>query len=318
MRKLLVLTMTSVLATGAIANADQVTVVANAADYIHIDGIYDPDNNEVADGGNITPYFQDGAFIVSASNAYTLSVEVLDDVDTLEQVAICLYDSFELTSENLIEQNCDIMGRTAGELNDSFVLNDASRESALTAAYFPGEVSSSQILTRADRHLVITDSFTPASTVTTQDDLGTTSKGFSEGNVTKLDFKFALSDLAENSAGWKIRVFAEYKAGDNITEVVTTSEESYTVSFLGTMTETSRGDDENGNVDFGDIIPGESNSAASTNGQYRANNTADITLEADTKFFGEGDGGAIEFVDGGSPSGNQVSLGCSLTGVPLK
>jgi len=323
MRKLIVLLMTSVLATGAVANADTVNVVKNPVDFIHIDGIYDTSNNKLASGGSIVPNVMDGAFVYGSDKAYTMSAEVLVD-GTLEQVAFCFYDSNELTDATQVGNNCDKVSRDGSDaLEANFTHTDGDdKPSALTAIYVPGLQgktgfdtgfpATGEVVPRADRHyLALDDTDTanqtaPPSAVTSQNTLDSVDKG--ANSVQKIDIKFALSDLAANSSGWKLRVLAEYKDGNGVvSQVVSTSNESYTVSYLGTLTTLARG-----SVDYGDVIAGNDVTIAPiTTGKYRANNTSDINLQADSLFAGPAGTTNPTFGTSASPTGNQMSLACN-------
>lgn len=307
------------MATGAVANADQFNVVENPDDYINIVGISNPAGTSIsnANSNKIEPYIMDGSFQLEAASAYTMSAEVLID-GTLEQVAFCLYDSLALDDDTKVSNNCDTVSRDGSDnLEASFTHADGDdKASALTAIYMPGVTedyfgadapSTGDIVRRADRHMVSLEDTAAdvPSVVTIQDTLGGDNKG--TNSVVKVDIKFALSDLAVNSTGWKLRVLAQYKDGADVTEVVAKSSDSYTVSYLGTLTTTARG-----NVNYGDVIAGNdvTKSPIST-GRYRANNTSDITIKADSKFSGPSGTTDPTFDTDGTPTGNQVSLACN-------
>lgn len=137
---------------------------------------------------------------------------------------------------------------------------------------------------------------------------GGVDQGVDNNIVHKVDIRFLLTDLAVNASGWKIRVVATYS--DKTIEFTDTS--AYSVGYLGSIV-SGTGIITRGQIDFGDVIAGNSQTRSNLNtGEYRANNTSNITLSAGTLFTGDT---ALAFAaTDGSPGVGEVSLACGPIG----
>jgi hypothetical protein len=322
MRKLIVLIMTSVLATGAVAQADQVTVVENPADYINVRGIFEKDGSAL-DSEGIVPY-------VSGTNPnhYRLRVDVKDAADELEQVAVCLYDSAVITDPD--NTNCGRYGLTPPTTSfptSTSAFNGALiQESVAQMIFFPGLYNGSlaadtsgESMGKAKPEAGVYHTISPERTsgdsysrVTEVGSLGSDT-AVPGGDVWALDFAFALLSAAHHTNTWKIRVLAIYNDGvaEETFEIIDT--DSYPVKYFGGFkNNTERSSNA---VDYGNVAHGSSATLAGiTTGEYYANFDSNVSLTAGL-FEATGDPSVILGFSGDTnPTDGEVSLECGETG----
>lgn len=165
--------MTSVLATGAVAQADTANVVKDPSEFIKIVGIYGLDKhasafdsaqrqdtpngykNTTLEDNKIQPVDKDftpstNQFEVRDTDWYRLVVELLSPSDdfigdpALLQAAICLYDSNTLTTDLAVENSCGRGGeftiKSGGKpfplgTNRGVVVSQVKPTAAMTAGY---------------------------------------------------------------------------------------------------------------------------------------------------------------------------------------
>lgn len=320
MRKLIVLIITSVLATGAVANADTVNVTENPADYISIPGIVKNDDTALDTGNIIIPSLATSKGNVSASNWYKARVEVLNT--DLEQVVVCLFDSNVVTDP----ATCGIgvndyaglgVRPTAGSAwngtsghESSIVMSflaklydaDESRNDGV-AAFGPGRPSSNyHWVAKEDKF----EQETSWSDLTTLADFGGAADA--SGTVSAMEFAFSPRIMAKSDNDWKLRVYASYSDG---TAVELVDDTLYEIDSLsGFESGTLRGD--SATVNYGDVISGQSVTQSEIpTGKYFANFSPSITLEAD-RFEGTIDGTPVTLGLSGdaNPGSGEVSLAC--------
>jgi len=313
MRKLIVLIITSVLATGAVANADQVTVEKNAANYINFLGI-DDGGTYLGNGGTINPARQtEFEAQVNASYSYNLDVKITDD-DTaapLNQVSICLYDSEQLTTPTDVSNVC---GKGYGLETDNTVKSSSQTgtrqvNKAFMIAYDPNATAGDKI-----------KSFRGVHAVTSDDQAGTAVDTTTNTDIHDLSIEFTINDAAAHSTGWKVRIFAQYRATASpydLEEIELTSANSYEVAYYselnvdstGTKLSTTRGGASDGQVNLGTLVQsGSVEKSGIQTGVYRANSASDIKFAATA--FQKGSDTALGFSSSGSPGTNEFSLSC--------
>jgi len=313
MRKLIVLIMTSVLATGAVANADQVTVEKNAGNYINFQGI-DAGSGYLASGAVIQPARQtELPSEVNASYSYNLDLEITDDDSAapLNQVAICLYDSNQLTTPTDVSNEC---GKGYDLDADNNVTTGTSTSTkrvnrAFLIHYDPNATAGDKIESLRGVHAV------------TSDDLaGTSINTTSDADIHDLSIEFTINDAAAHSTGWKVRIFAQYRATADpydLEEIELTSANSYELAYYselnvdstGEKLSTTRGGASDGQVNLGTLVQdGSVEKTGIQTGVYRANSASDIKFAATA--FQKGSDTALGFSPSGSPSANEFSLSC--------
>lgn len=308
MRKLIVLITTSVLATGAVANADTVNVTENPADFMNVNGIYSladtdtPSTTLLGTTDEIIPVGP-GTNLQSGTQAHRMQLEIKDENSTLEQVAVCLYNPAVLDTSTKISDTC---GSGWSTIPSNFSTSPTgtgtgSPYSAFTASYVPGGIDGSSVNALHNiGHKVGEETHGSASVMT--DEFGGVAQG--SNIVHKVDIRFLLTDLAVNASGWELRIVSTFTDA-GVIEYIDSG--SYSVGYLGTIKTASN---PRGQVDFGDVIA--DNSVTKTNldtADYRANNTSDITLSAGTVFKDGGD--TLSFAStNGSPGTAEISLEC--------
>ena len=314
MRKTFTLVLASVLATGAVqvANADTFTVIDDPESYISIGQItkpWGPFDSGIPFGAldeaeAIVPVPGDYLETEFTSVFHRLPLEVkrsLGDRD-LDHVAVCFYDSLELTAAADVVTHCG----DGTEQNPELPLNpwNAAPLAITSIANLDSEPATDPVLVRtagssdpeyprlgADRsagflsEFSLSDSFNGETVATDSVLVGSIS--------------FRLTDSSFNSAGWKVRVLAKY-TGEGVDPVILELESTrlYTVAYLGSLTNSREA------VDYRDVLPGGGVTQVgiqTTN--YRANNTSDITLTATA--FGE-----LTFGSSALPAADEVSLSC--------
>lgn len=318
MRKIIVLIMTSVLATGAVANADTVNVTENPADFMNVNGIYslaDTDTPSTTLLGTTDEIIPVGptTSLQSGTQAHRMQLEIKDENSTLEQVAVCLYNPAVLDTSTKVSDTCGsgFDGAPPSNLSNPSVTGTGSPYSAFTASYVPGGIGSDGTVNALHTgHKVGKETHGSASVMTNE--FGGVDQG--SNVVHKVDIRFLLTDLAVNASGWKLRIFSTYNDAGARETIEFIDSGSYSVGYLGTIKTASN---PRGQVDFGDVIA--DNSVTKTNldtADYRANNTSDITLSAGT-VFKDGSNLLGFAATNGSPGTDEISLACgAISGTP--
>lgn len=319
MRKLIVLIITSVLATGAVANADTVNVTENPADYISIVGIVKNDGTALGTGKIIIPSLATSKGNVNTSNWYKARVEVLNT--NLEQVVVCLFDSNVVTDPatcgigvndyaglSLRPTAASAWNGTSGHESSIVMSFLAKMYDAATipaddqAAFGTGRPSSNY-------HWVARENGAgekSESVLTTLDGFGGAEQA--SGPVSAMEFAFSPRIMAKSDNDWKLRVYASYSDGTAVALVDDTLYEIDSVS--GFESGTLRGD--SSTVSYGDVISGESVTQSEIpTGNYFANFSPSITLEAD-RFKGTIGSTPVTLGLKGdaNPGSGEVSLAC--------
>lgn len=349
MRKLIVLIMTSVLATGAVAQADTVNVTADPGKLIRIvelqkvpRGTDTASRSSLSVGEELKVY--DNVF-ADGSVHYTIDLEVVDENDTLKQVAVCFYDSKAPDGTELdgteIATTCgngftNVDSLAAGNPGGNEILVAAGGgaflpQSAVQMGFIP------LIINPNDAKLSVMNHATDRSRDANDDDRahlvysnvesgngslyseqsqfnGKTIGAAGDNNVWDVSFRFVLKKFAHNSADWKIRVVATYDGAtesdpDQVVELIDT--ETYTVGYYGDFDTVERP-----TQDFQNVIDGGSKEIKGINtGEYFVNFASDIFLEASA--FKDSSEAALSF-DGSptisedqvTPAVGQVSMKC--------
>lgn len=334
MRRTIVLMLISVLATGAVANAEEMNIIDDPSKLINIEGVYGLDSGEanawsgskLADGDQLetTALLADAPFFSSTDDElYKLQLEIHKENGdgVLDQASICFFDSNILTDAPQRSTTCgsgiDAQG-TALDFSGTKT-GESKPQSALQIGFIPAVPSSTSNQTSpiqnidpqlgADQnpnHKVSPTVFAGTkSTITETSEFDGDSSGLSSDSVWKLEILFRPSDMAHNTGGWKIRVFTKYlDSSDVMTEQELISANSYGVLFTSSIETNLRGDDADGQVNYGDVVAGSSvQKTGIDTASYRANNDADITLNPD-KFSGGG-----QTLDFGTLA-SEVNLSC--------
>jgi len=334
MRKLIVLIITSVLATGAVANADTVNVVNNPADFIVFNGIFEDTNAD----GTFDVSMEGKDMIVhnpieqnpsNIDNYYQLKFEVLDSAETLEQVAVCIYDSDALSGD-AIATNCGsgYVDPLTDLLRSSNITGEYAPQSAININFSPGttrfdasrEVGPDNSVlvanksgTSRDYHRVLGRNFGKSVVAQkgTFDGVEVDSGTATDDEVWDVDIMFAPSYLGHNSGNWNVRLLAIYSDG---TEVESLDTKNYGIGYWGAFAgdlDQENPSNPRTSKDFEDLIPGENKTITGiTTGSYHTNNNSDITLSASK--FAQG-GTELEFDVDGTPGTGTLSFECSPT-----
>ena len=319
MKKISATMLAFVLATGAVqvANADTFTVIDDPASYISIGEITKPWGPVTVDiplgaldeAEALVPVPADYVENDGENVFHRLPLEVkrsLGDRD-LDHVAVCFYDSLELTAAADVVSHCG----DGTEQNPELPLNpwNAAPLAITSIANLDGEPAGDPVLVRTagSSDPEYSDPEYPrlgASTSLSHRSEFSLRSSFDGGDVAtdsvlKAFISFRLTDSSFNSAGWKVRVLAKY-TGVGVDPVILELEStrSYTVAYLGSLTNSREA------VDYRDVLPGGGVTQVgiqTTN--YRANNTSDITLTATA--FGE-----LTFGSSALPAADEVSLAC--------
>lgn len=322
MRKLIVLIMTSVLATGAVANADTVNVVEDPADYISVVGIVKNNGDPLPTGDKIIPTLAED--IVNA-DLYKLRLEVKDTNADLQQVAVCLYDSKVITDLNKCGEGVeDYTNLNANERpNSSAWSGTAGHESAVTMGFIAKNYAADTSLSdneaafgparvRTNYHYVAKEDPSEAvnsSSLTKIESFGGAEN--SSGTFLAMEFAFAPRIMAKSGADWYVRVVATYGDG---TMMYLVDDKPYEIEYVSGFSGSSGVRGTNGIVDYGDVIEGQSVTRSEINtGSYFANSSSDISLEVD-RFKATIDAAAVTLGLSGdaAPAAGEVSLACGF------
>lgn len=305
--------MTSVLATGAVANADQVNVIENPADYINLQGIYD---DEIDDNGQaVSGKLQPSQSVDQSYNPYWLRLQVLEPSgSTLNQVAVCLYDSASVTGSQMRTVCGDGFSNPGSILANGAGLKDAEDgedrpQMAHSFAFLPilNEPGSNPIRPGVaqgagnDYHLIAAAGTTGLASKV--DNTGTTFPGgkAADDTVWDLQFVFALNYKARLSDNWKIRVLATY---DDTNEIELLDTQDYGVAYWGQI-------DTRTSVTYPDVIGGNQTQISNVpTGQYNANGKSDITLQASLFEIAGVSNSALSMDNTATPGAENVSLAC--------
>jgi len=333
MRKLTALLLTSVLGTGAVANADTVTVTTDPGNLINIIGIHDevsevgdstallvqPDSIEPSQNTGEAPFYSDSP--VLGDKFYKLELELMksDGLGNLDQASICFFDGSVLNSA----QSATTCG--SGVEDDGNITGQSKPQSALQIGFFPeissgGNTSPIQTIdpnlnspTAGELHHDVRPALSSGgnmSKVTLQssfdgsNDNYATTGTLDSDSVYKLDILFRPTDMAKNTEGWKIRVLSQYKAEENsISDYEEISDQLYTVKFSNSITVT-RGNSEN-QIDFAEVVAGGSEAIEDIDtATYRANDNVDLFLIASQ--FEDSDNLAVDF----GTASTELGLSC--------
>jgi len=319
--------MTSVLATGAVANADTVNVTADPGKLINLVGLKSVGINNAATSSRTALGESEELSPIALANKntgahYTIDLEVLDEQDTLKQVAVCLFDSNVLSGSD-VATTCGSGFDSPDTVTNTFGAQGTGvfrPQSALQMAFLPGAEGSNNAIgdsaqgltdhSGSPSHLIRSDIYNPASNatslITQKDDFKSSAVGTSGDNhVWDLSFRFGLSNFAHNSSFWKVRVVATYDAGtdpDQVVELIDT--ETYTVGYFGTFDTVERQSQA-----FGNVIDGGSKEITGiTTGEYYANFASDISIEASA--FEDTSNTALPFGTTASPAAGEISMKC--------
>lgn len=330
MRKLIVLIITSVLATGAVANADTVNVVNDPSKFIKIVGF------KAADGGSLSSLGMDPYAPGGNANYQRLEVVVDDPDNQLTQVSACIYDADVITNPD--ETNCGTGFEDPHTYNT--VGGSAPSRSAATGAYRPESLIQMSFLpglnglsndsdTSVNAVLPETSSTNPFNHVVTQKKayIGGNGSWVNERNFDNftdvtaspknaywIGFHFGVLFAAKHGDNWKVRVVATYRDSEGVDsniELIGTDTDK--VRYFGAFTDIKTNPPENFptqtkrdalTVNYGDVIQGESSTVQNIDtGSYITNSSSNIGLSANA-FTG------LAFSGNANPSSGEVSLGC--------
>lgn len=309
--------MTSVLATGAVANADQVTITENPANYINLQAIETSTGDPVDSSVKITP---NKNFTDAGVSLYKLFLQVLEpEEDTLNQVAICLYDSASVTGDAMRTvcgdgaTNPASIGDTS-EVSGPFTMEGQDRpQMAHSMVFLPNRALTTAgddsfhlgVNTSDDYHLLQERGASSWST------LGTTFDGQAlEGSdeVWDLALSFGLNYKARMSDTWKIRVLATYNGSTQIELLDTTD---YKVDYYGDITTRT-------SVTYPDVVTGGLTSDININtGQYTANAKSDVTIQAGVFQIEDDVNDPLSMGGTNEPGVDEVSLACIRKGAAI-
>lgn len=331
MRKLIVLIMTSVLATGAVANADTVDVTADPGKLIRIVELQKvPRGTDTASRTSLAIDEELKVYDDITTNGienYTIDLEVVDEGDLLKQVAVCFYDSDALTGPAI--------GTTCGSGFDNLdtitpsdvnAMNDANGDgvflpqSAVQMGFVPSfDVGDNRSVKHAvdtsthefeKAHLVLANGSAASSLISQQSQFnGDTIGVAADNNVWNLSFRLGLRKFAHSSSDWKIRVLATYDGAtpsdpDQVVELIDTK--TYTVGYFGAFDAVERP-----SQDFQNVIDGGFKEITGiTTGEYFVNSASDIAIEA-SAFKDSGEPvTTLIFGATSDPADGEVSMKC--------
>ena len=334
--------MTSVLATGAVAQADTVNVTKNPSDFIKIVDIKNDDESELTYDENnvrsIDPYAP-GA----SANYQRLEVVVDDPDNELTQVSACIFDADVITDPD--ETDCGNgfedpeTYSTAGDPapTRSAATGAFRPESLIQMSFLPG-LSENQLTADSSVNAVLpeTNSNNPFNHKVTQkesynfsgeaswvrdgrnfDDYDNNTAALPK-NAYQISFHFAVLFAAKHGDNWKVRVVATYRDSEGVdsnVELIGTDTDS--VRYFGAFTELDQADfptpETKRNavtVNYGDVIQGGDSTVDNiSTGSYLTNAASDISLSADV-FSGTNSEGDLDFSGNATPAPGQAGLGC--------
>lgn len=328
-----------VLATGTVANAEDVNFIKDPSNFINIVGIseFDTQGSSGFSGTWDTLMDTEGELITtSAYSTYTtpfftrttgffhkMTIEIKkeDGQGVLDQAAICFFDSNILTNASERESTCgngiDAQGAGLGfDQITNFIgtrTGQSKPQSAIQIGFIPSitpnSSSSSPIMnidpnigTAGNPNHNIRPAFTSGtniSKVSLTDQFNGVAGA--AGSVYKLEILFVPSQMAKNTAGWKIRVLPKYlnSTDGTITQHELISTQSYTVRYSSALITNTRNQ-----VDYGSATPsGAAESRNISTAVFQANNNVDITLKP-SKF--SSDGVSVDF----GTASNQIRMAC--------
>jgi hypothetical protein len=309
MRKLIVLIMTSVLATGAVANADDVNVVEDPGNVISIlqalEGTEaDARAGSPANATTLTPG------LGSSRDKYTFRGEALQTVDaaSLEKVAVCFFDTRVADDSTKVDNLCGY-GSAGGDLATTKALVGSDNpESALQASF-----ETSDLTTFNNDNTNLHTTGTGGDSVASVE---TTFKGLAATNAVHFGVTVQLSHaMAAGTGAYKIRVVAIY-SDNSLFELTDTG--TYSVANYFSM-QTQRDA-----INFGDVFRSDADFSANepaTNtrrvsdinaGSYYANVPAKFTIEATEFQIGADANTAVSFQEqaNGKVADNSIELYC--------
>lgn len=336
MRKLIVLIMTSVLATGAVANADTVKVTKNPSDFIKIVDIKNNDGGSLLAGG-MDPYAP-GA----SANYQRLEVVVDDPDNELTQVSACIFDADVITDPDETDcgngfENPETYNTSGGSAPPRSAATGAFRpESLIQMSFLPGlaagqndaDNSVNVVLPETDSNNPfnhkVTEKVQPFGANVSWVQYGRNFDDFDNPvaanpkNAYRISFRFAVLFAAKHGDKWKVRVVATYRDSqgvDSNVELIGTDTDS--VLYYGAFTELVEADfptpETKRNavtVKYGDVIQGGDSTVDNiSTGSYLTNAASDISLSANV-FSGTNSEGDLVFSGNATPASGQAGLGC--------